>query len=71
MNRDTYGGAVHGLVKRGRNVGTENHGRAGDEPESLAHKLPTSLMTLDLPRPFSCLCDSGGGGVWHGMERAP
>jgi len=30
MNRDTYGGAVHGLGKRGRNVGTVNHGCAGD-----------------------------------------
>jgi len=28
MNRDTYGGAVHGLGKRGRNGGTVNHGCA-------------------------------------------
>jgi len=69
MNRDTYGGADHGLGKRGRNVGTVNHGCAGDEPEPLAHKLPTLLMTLDLPSPFSCLCDSGGGGAWHGMDQ--
>ena len=70
MNRDTSGGAVHGLGKRERSVGTVNHGRAGDEPEPLAHKLPTSLMTFDLSMTFSCLCDSGGGGRWHGDGRA-
>ena len=67
MNRDTYGGADHGLGKRGRNVGTVNHGCAGDEPEPLAHKLPTSSMTFDLSRPFRSFCASGGGGVWHGI----
>ena len=30
MNRDTFGGAVHGLVKRGTGVGIADHGRAGD-----------------------------------------
>ena len=48
---------------RGRSVAIVDHGCAGDEPEPLAHKLPTSLMTIDLPRPFSCLCASGGGGA--------
>ena len=36
---------------------------AWDEPEPLAHKLPTLLMTIDLLRPFSCLCNSVGGGA--------
>jgi len=40
-----------------------DHGCAWDEPEPLAHKLPISMMTLNMPMTFSCLCDSGGGGV--------
>lgn len=30
MNRDTFGGAVHGLGKRGTGGGIADHGRAGD-----------------------------------------
>ena len=63
MNRDTFGGAVHGFGKRGRNVGIVNHGRAGDEPEPLAHRLLTSMMAMDLPATFRSMCDSGGGGA--------
>jgi hypothetical protein len=63
MNRDSFAGAVHGFVKRGTGVGIVNHCCAGDEPEPLAHKLPTSMMTCDLSMTFSCLCDSGGGGA--------
>jgi hypothetical protein len=48
---------------RGTGVGITDHGCAWDEPEPLAHKLPTSLMTFDLAMTFSCLCDSGGGGA--------
>ena len=44
-------------------VGIANHGRADEEPEPLAHKLPTSMMTFDLSMTFSCLCASGGGGA--------
>jgi len=69
MNRDSSAGAVHGLGKRGTGVGIANHGRAGDEPEPLAQKLPTSLMTFVMLRSFSCFCASGGGGVLHGMGR--
>ena len=36
MNCDTFGGAVHGLGKRGTGVDIADHGRAGDEPEPLA-----------------------------------
>ena len=63
MKRDTSGGALHGLGKRGTSVGIVNHCRADEEPEPLAHKLPTSRMTFDLSMTFSCLCDSGGGGA--------
>jgi len=63
MNCDTFGGAVHGLGKRGTGVDIADHGRAGDEPEPLAHKLPTTMMTFDLSMTFSCLCASGGGGA--------
>ena len=34
---------------RGRSVDIVGHGCAGDEPEPLAHKLPTTMMTFDLP----------------------
>ena len=60
---DSFAGALDGLGKRGTSVGTVNHGCAGDEPEPLAHKLPTSMMRSDLSMTFSCLCDSGGGGA--------
>jgi hypothetical protein len=32
MNRDTSGGAVHGLGKRGTGVSMADHGCAGEEP---------------------------------------
>ena len=63
MNRDTSGGAVHGLVKRGVNVGFVNHGCAREEPEPLAHRLLISMMAIDLPATFRSMCDSGGGGA--------
>jgi len=42
MNRDTFGGAVHGLGKRGTTVGIVDHGRAGDsrQDDSFAGGLP-------------------------------
>jgi len=42
MNRDTSGGAVHGLEKRGTGVGIADHGRAGDsrQDDSFAGGLP-------------------------------
>ena len=42
MNRDTFGGAVHGLGKRGTGVGIADHGRAGDsrQDDSSAGGLP-------------------------------
>jgi len=40
-----------------------NHGCAGDEPETLAHRLPTSLMTLELPIAYRSMCASVGGGA--------
>jgi len=63
MNRDTSGGAVHGLGKRGTGVDIANHGCADEEPEPLAHKLPTSATTFALPATLRSLCDSGGGGA--------
>jgi len=63
MKRVSFAGAFHGLGKRGMGVGIVKHGRADEEPEPLAHKLPTSMMTFDLSMTFSCLCDSGGGGA--------
>ena len=42
MNRDTSGGAVHGLGKRGTGIGIADHGRAGDsrQDDSFAGGLP-------------------------------
>ncbi len=42
MNRDTFGGAVHGLGKRGTDVGIVDHCRAGDswQDDSFAGGLP-------------------------------
>ncbi len=42
MNRDTFGGAVHGLGKRARSVDIVNHGCAGDsrQDDSFAGGLP-------------------------------
>jgi len=48
---------------RGRSVGIVDHGCAGDEPEPLAEKLPTSLMRFVLSRLFRSFCASGGGGA--------
>ena len=62
-------GAVHGFGKRGWTVCIVNEVRAGDEPEPLAQKLPTSLTTFVMLRSFSCFCASGGGGALHGMGR--
>ncbi len=63
MNRDSSAGAVHGLGKRGTGVDIADHGRAGDEPEPLAHKLPTWATTFAFSATLSRLCDSGGGGA--------
>ena len=63
MKRDSSAGAFHGLGKRGMGVGIANHGRADEEPEPLAHKLPTSAITFELPATLRSLCDSGGGGA--------
>jgi len=63
MKRDTSGGALHGLGKRGTSVGIANHGRADEEPEPLAHKLPTLPITFALPATLRSLCASGGGGA--------
>ena len=41
------------------------HGCAWEEPEPLAHKLPTSATTFALPATLRSLCDSGGGGRRH------
>ena len=46
MNRDTYGGAVHGLGKRGMTVSMADHGCAGGEPEGLAQKLPRKFCDI-------------------------
>ena len=43
---DSSAGALDGLVKRGTSVGIANHGRADEEPEPLAHKLPTLPITF-------------------------
>ena len=48
-------------VMRGTSVCMTDPGCAGHEPEPLAQKLPTSLMTLVMWRSFSCFCASGGG----------
>jgi len=42
------------------------NGRAWEEPEPLAHKLPTLATTFALPATLRSLCDSGGGGRRHG-----
>ena len=60
---DSSAGALDGLGKRGTSVGIVNHGRADDEPEPLAHKLPTSATTPELSATLRSLCDSGGGGA--------
>jgi len=52
---------------RATTVDIADHGCAWEEPEPLAEKLPTSLMTFNLSRPFCSFCASGGGGVWHGI----
>lgn len=44
MNRDTYGGAVHGLGKRGMTVSMAEHGCAGEEPEGLAQNLAPQVL---------------------------
>ena len=46
MNRDTYGGAVHGLGKRGTGVRMADHGCAGEEPEGLAQNLPRKFCDI-------------------------
>jgi hypothetical protein len=48
---------------RGTSVSIVDHGCAGDEPEPLAEKLPTSMMTFVLSRPFRSFCASGVGGA--------
>ena len=48
---------------RATTVVIADQGCADEEPEPLAHKLLTSMMTFDLSMTFSCLCDSGGGGA--------
>jgi hypothetical protein len=63
IKRDSSAGAIDGLVKRGTSVGTVNHGRAGDEPETLAHRLLTSVRAFDLSATFRSMCDSVGGGA--------
>ncbi len=60
MNRDTSGGAVHGLGKRGMDVSMSDHGCAGEEPEGLAHYVEhfvmwRSALYLSLFKDFS-LC---------------
>jgi hypothetical protein len=52
-------------VKRGTSVDIANHGCADEEPEPLAHKLPTLATTFALPATLRSLCDSGGGGRRH------
>ena len=52
------------LLARGRaELSVAGMGRAGDEPEPLAHRLLTSMMAMDLPATFRSMCDSGGGGA--------
>ena len=63
MKRDTSGGALHGLGERGTGVDIANQGCADEEPEPLAHKLPTSATTFALLATLRSLCDSGGGGA--------
>jgi len=41
------------------------HCCAWEEPEPLAHKLPTSATTFAPPATLRSLCDSGGGGRRH------
>jgi hypothetical protein len=43
-----------------------DHGCAWEEPEPLAHKLPTAATTFAPPATLRSLCDSGGGGRRHG-----
>jgi hypothetical protein len=65
MNRDTSGGAVHGLGKRGTGVSMADHGCAGEEPEGLAQNLAPQVLAAaclyklsshQTPPEFSLLC---------------
>lgn len=53
------------FIARGISVGNTDNGCAWEEPEPLAHKLPTSATTFARPATLRSLCDSGGGGRRH------
>jgi len=53
------------FMARGMTVCMADPGCACEEPEPLAHKLPTLSTTFALSSTLRSLCDSGGGGRRH------
>jgi hypothetical protein len=81
MNRDTSGGAVHGLGKRGTGVGIADHGRAGDsrqdDPATAGTGSPREGYNKPVFPSFLLPCSfaydvffisSACSGVWFSIE---
>jgi hypothetical protein len=57
------------FIARGISVGITDNGCACEEPEPLAHKLPTSATTFAPPATLRSLCDSGEDGKRVAVSR--